>query len=244
MTYWVSFVRNNPIKYIDPTGHILLLATAAIGGAIGAIAGAVGYTAYTAITGTEFNTGHMLLAAGGGAVAGALIGTGIGWAAGVGAAEATAAGVTAASAAEAANAACGGDMCASEASDVGNLVNDVAPVVENSGASVSNAELVGQKVFRVWGGSADPLVRRSGPNGNSWSPIDPSTVTNYRDVAGLPDVNTGRFVSEGIINNLTGIITRSAWELDGNAGGLLEYVIPYPETQVTLTNVSGTNPPY
>jgi len=76
-----------------------VLCTAIIGAAVGAIVGAVGYTAYTIASGNEFNAGHMLLAAGGGAVAGALIGTGVGIAAGMSAAAATSTAVTGASAA-------------------------------------------------------------------------------------------------------------------------------------------------
>jgi RHS repeat-associated protein len=89
-----AYVNNNPVRYNDPNGHCLILCTALIGAAVGAIVGAVGYTAYTAISGTEFNTGHMLLAAGGGAAAGALIGTGVGIAAGMSSAAATTAAVT------------------------------------------------------------------------------------------------------------------------------------------------------
>ena len=73
-----AYVNNSPINHNDPTGHCLVLCTAAIGGAIGVIVGAVGYTTYTVATGTEFNTGHMLMAAGGGAIAGAVIGSGVG----------------------------------------------------------------------------------------------------------------------------------------------------------------------
>jgi RHS repeat-associated protein len=90
-----AYVNNSPVNFNDPTGHCLVLCTAIIGGAIGAIVGAVGYTAYAAATGTEFNTSHMLMAAGGGAVAGALIGTGVGIAAGMSAAATTAASVEA-----------------------------------------------------------------------------------------------------------------------------------------------------
>jgi RHS repeat-associated protein len=89
-----AYVNNNPVRYNDPSGHCLVLCTAIIGGAVGAIVGAVGYTAYTVATGKEFNTGNMLLAAGGGAVAGALIGTGVGIAEGMSAAAATTAAVT------------------------------------------------------------------------------------------------------------------------------------------------------
>jgi RHS repeat-associated protein len=73
-----GYTNNNPVLYNDPSGHCLILCTMIIGAAVGAIVGAVGYTAYTAATGTEFNTGHMLMAAGAGAIAGAAIGSGVG----------------------------------------------------------------------------------------------------------------------------------------------------------------------
>ncbi len=70
-----AYVNNNPIRYNDPSGHCLILCTALLGGAIGAIVGAVTYTATNA---HSFDTGEMLVTAGGGAVAGALIGSGVG----------------------------------------------------------------------------------------------------------------------------------------------------------------------
>ena len=70
----------------------------------------------------------------------------------------------------------------------------------------------GTRVFRVWGDGA-------GPNGRSWTNIDPGTVPNYRDVAGLPVENTGRFVSEGVLVDATGVTTRSALPLGNNRGG-------------------------
>ena len=89
-----AYTRNNPINFNDPTGHCLVVCTALIGGAIGAVVGAVGYTAYSIGTGSEFNTGYLLMAAGGGAAAGALIGTGVGISAGMSTAAATSAAVT------------------------------------------------------------------------------------------------------------------------------------------------------
>jgi hypothetical protein len=102
-------MNNNPVRYSDPSGHCVVLCTAIIGAAVGAIVGAVGYTAYVAATGNEFNTGHMLLAAGGGAIAGALIGTGVGIVAGLTTAEATAAATTGATTA------CADGDCTNEA---------------------------------------------------------------------------------------------------------------------------------
>ncbi len=137
------YANNAPINFNDPTGHCPLCLTAVIGGAVGAIVGAVGYTAYSAISGQQFNTGHMLLAAGGGAVAGALIGTGVGWAAGVGAAEATAAAVTTAGAAQAANTACGGDMCADESQKAVQVVQEALPAAQSTIQTVAQDGLGG-----------------------------------------------------------------------------------------------------
>jgi hypothetical protein len=96
-------------------------------------------------------------------------------------------------------------------------------------------EVEGTKVYRVWGDEA-------GPNGRSWTTVDPRTVPNYRDAAGLPTQNTGRFVSEGVIKDGTGVQTRGALPLHGNQGGLPEVIIPNPATQVELHGVSGVNP--
>ncbi len=95
----------------------------------------------------------------------------------------------------------------------------------------------GTTLYRVWGDG-------SGPNGKSWTTVDPSTVPNYRDAAGLPAQNTGRFVSEGILKDATGVTTKSAVPLAGNRGGLPEVVVPKPQTQIELCRVSGCNPSY
>ena len=71
--------------------------------------------------------------------------------------------------------------------------------------------LEGTKVYRVWGD-------RARPNGRSWTPINPGSVPNYRQAAGLPVQNTGRFVSEGIIVDASGIRVQNAIPLHGNPG--------------------------
>ena len=109
----------------------------------------------------------------------------------------------------------------------------------------------GQTVYRVWGAEPrTPDIQGSSPWGHSWTPVDPSTVSNYRRIAGLPSggesgaYNAGRFVSVGVITDPAGIRVRQALSLDGNPGGLLEFVVPTPRLQITLTGVYGVNPPY
>ena len=95
----------------------------------------------------------------------------------------------------------------------------------------------GDKVYRVWGDKA-------GPNGSYWSRTNPADVPNYRDAAGLPDRNSGRFVTEGRLTDTTGVTSTpgGAASLGGNRGGLDEVVIPNPGQQVEVTGVSGVNP--
>ena len=72
------YVAGNPIKYSDPTGHCPWCISVGIGGAIGAVAGLGLYTVNILSSGQEWNMTEALTVAGTGAVAGALIGSGIG----------------------------------------------------------------------------------------------------------------------------------------------------------------------
>ena len=80
--------------------------------------------------------------------------------------------------------------------------------------------------------------------GGSWTNTDPESVADVRGGFGLPDVNTGRFISQGILKDVSGCSWRPALELDGNPGGLSEIVIPNAEAKVTLTRVMGVNPAF
>jgi hypothetical protein len=84
-----------------------------------------------------------------------------------------------------------------------------------------------ETVYRVYGGGSKLY-------GESWTPVDPLTVENYRDVAGLPDWNTGEFLAIGHLVDRTGIKVRPALALHGNSGGIVEYVISNPKTQILL----------
>ena len=104
-------------------------------------------------------------------------------------------------------------------------------------------------MYTAYGGKdptlPDELAQQCGPWGHSWTRVDPRTISNYRDIARLPEgANYGRFVSEGVVNGASGMTSRSALPLDGNAGGLDEILVPNPETQITLTGVYGVNPPF
>lgn len=91
------------------------------------------------------------------------------------------------------------------------------------------------KVYRVYGGKAKP-------DGFSWTPENPNSVLDFRDAAGLPNSNTGRFVIEGQVNKSDIIKQRSALPLDGNKGGLQEYIID--PSNVQIKRVSGVNPDF
>ena len=90
-------------------------------------------------------------------------------------------------------------------------------------------------VFRVYGGG-------SNASGFSWTPINPNSVSNFRNAAGLPNVNTGRFAIEGLTRRSSIIKSRSALPLDGNRGGLQEFIIN--PRNVRIKRVSGVNPEF
>ena len=105
------------------------------------------------------------------------------------------------------------------------------------GGATKSVPKSGDKVYRVWGDKA-------GANGRSWSRTDPRTVDNYRDAAGLPNQNSGRFVTEGTLTNTKGVTQRDALSLHGNKGGLDELVVPNPAKQIRVDRVSGANPEF
>lgn len=94
-------------------------------------------------------------------------------------------------------------------------------------------------VYRVFGGDARA-------QGFSWTPINPRTVSNYRDSAGLPSggpsgsLNTADFLIQGKVNAADVIKSKSAFALDGNRGGILEFHID--PINVRITDFSVLNP--
>jgi RHS repeat-associated protein len=112
---------------------------------------------------------------------------------------------------------------------------------ENIGVAATRTETSvaeGTKVYRVWGDKA-------GPWGESWTTVNPNTVGNFRSAAGLPDANSGRFVSEGILQSTEGVTSRGALVIKpGQQGNLPELVIKNAEQKVKLQRVSGANPEF
>jgi len=74
-----SYVLGNPLRYTDPTGHCPMC----IGGLVGGIAGMGLYATNVLRSGQDWNWKDALTVAGTGAVAGALIGSGVGAPAGI-----------------------------------------------------------------------------------------------------------------------------------------------------------------
>ncbi|PJB11358.1 MAG: hypothetical protein CO119_11560 [Flavobacteriales bacterium CG_4_9_14_3_um_filter_40_17] len=96
-------------------------------------------------------------------------------------------------------------------------------------------------VFRVFGGD-------SGLFGKSFTPVNPNTVSDFRNVAGLPTggvfgTNTARFMIEGTVKEKNILLRRNALPMDGNNGGLPEIVVK-DASKVKITRVSGINPEF
>jgi len=118
------------------------------------------------------------------------------------------------------------------------------------GARQAAQPRAGQKIYRVYGGDpqeADLWMAKkySGPFGQSWTPIDPTTIPNYRQVAGLPDLNKGRFLIVAELLDPTGVKVQPACPYGRWRGGLVEYVLPQPvEARIRVLEVIGLNPPF
>lgn len=104
----------------------------------------------------------------------------------------------------------------------------------------------GEKIYRVYGGDSQA-------SGASWTTTDPSTVTSYRNSAGLPSNgvsganNSGQFVIEGTVNDPSKVILkRKALPLDGQEGGMPEYIIPdwMNNGAIEIQKVGGVNPEF
>ncbi len=110
---------------------------------------------------------------------------------------------------------------------------------ENKGCGCPDPPKVGQHVFRVTSLFQNVFRRH-------WSRVDPRTVSNYRDLAGLPEQNNGSVLAEGEITNVKGITVTpgGAAPLHGNQGGIDELLVPCPEVQIRLLRVYNVDKPF
>jgi RHS repeat-associated protein len=129
----------------------------------------------------------------------------------------------------------GGGLAVRAAAHGDDAIKGAARLTELVSDAATHGPEEGITIFRVWGDDAAAW-------GRSWTTVDPRTVENFRDAAGLPNQNSGRFVSEGILRDPTGVQFKAADPLHGNRGGLPEVVVPNPAGQIDLTNVQGLNP--
>lgn len=85
----------------------------------------------------------------------------------------------------------------------------------------------GQLIYRLWGGCSARL-------GASWTPVNPQLIhEDARNYLGLPDCNTAEnMVVLRVIDPTVIVLVRQAQPLDGNVGGLLEYIIPGVEANL------------
>ncbi len=85
-------------------------------------------------------------------------------------------------------------------------------------------------VYRVWGG-------KSGPFGGSWTPVDPRLVDDFRYKAGLPNVNDGTKLTIGRLKDGVDPLCKAADPLDGNRGGLREFLLGNAKEEVEVLEV-------
>lgn len=86
-------------------------------------------------------------------------------------------------------------------------------------------------VYRIWGGAAAMW-------GRSWTPQNPATMQDPRDALGLPDTNSGRWLTAAKVISTFGITTQPAEPLDGNRGGAPEWRFRSPLSSLREVSTS------
>jgi hypothetical protein len=107
-----------------------------------------------------------------------------------------------------------------------------------TGAAKAAATGEETQLFRVFGNEAKGL-------GQYYTPVNPASVANYRQAAGLYPGNSGQFVLQGTLKNTQDVIfSRAATGPGGVGGGLPQAFVPSPQTQINILRVSGANPEF
>ena len=116
-----------------------------------------------------------------------------------------------------------------------------APELLSASRAVSagrTATAEGTQLFRVFGNEAKGL-------GQYYTTVNPGSVANFREAAGLFPGNSGQFVLQGTLKDTAGVIFRGAAPGPGGVGGgLSEVFVPNPQTQINILRVSGANPAF
>jgi hypothetical protein len=111
----------------------------------------------------------------------------------------------------------------------------------------------GMQISRIFGSQLDNAGRPflqpgknypfgSTPFGQSWTPSDLAHVGDFRIEAGLPHENPARFFVDGNLTDVSAVHEiRLALPLDGNPGGLPEYIVHGADDAVDVTNIGGVN---
>ena len=113
-----------------------------------------------------------------------------------------------------------------------NQVNIEFDLIFSARLAYNAFSTASKTVYRAFGGD-------SRAEGFSWTPKDPRTISDFRNLAGLPSggesgaTNTAEFLIEGKVNPYNIITKRPALQLDGNVGGLLEYKINPANINIT-----------
>ncbi len=121
---------------------------------------------------------------------------------------------------------------------VGATAGAAATAAAGAATTPEGQEVIdsGSNVWRLFGGTSPGM-------GNYWATVDPTTISNYANAAGLPPGNTGRFIVQGVLNDMTGVEVSEAPGIGTNLGGLRQVFVPNPACQITVICVGGLNPP-
>lgn len=93
----------------------------------------------------------------------------------------------------------------------------------------------GDTVYRVWGGDSKLY-------GHSWTRTNPLSTDNYRNAAGLPPGNTGRYMTRGRLINMGNVFSRDALPIGKNLGGLDELLVPNVKEQIIIETTKRLRP--
>lgn len=209
-----AYVRNNPLKYVDPSGEFFFLAPLAVwaGEAIIGLAAVSGCAVMTAMiaesniddynTATNWNSASTTNKA--------MLVTGM-------ALSASPAGAVAKQADEAV------DVVQSMRNGFAKRLNAQLEKGRNwlkkqegvSNTTTLKQPKVGDNVWRI----SDPDRAK----GIYWGPNHPDNLVNPRNDLGLPNSNGGTQLNRGVIQDTDGMIVKPADPLDGNMGGATEY---------------------